>query len=85
MEGCVKITTDDLLEALQDALSKPSDGEASTVSDIMDATGRSSALVRKSLQVLAREGRLEVVQVRRPSLDGRLVPVPGYRIKPKAA
>jgi predicted negative regulator of RcsB-dependent stress response len=77
----MKVTQDDLLAALRDALQKPSDGEGQTVAELRVAMQCAEEKVRQALRVLAAQGRLDVLRVRRPSLDGRLMLVPAYRIK----
>ncbi len=79
----MKVTTDDLLDALKQALAKPEHGDASTVADIVAATGQHEKRVRDGLRLVMAEGRLEVVKVFRPAIDGRMAKVAGYRIKGK--
>ena len=78
-----KITESDLLDALREALTRPSNGQGTTVQEIAEATGHSCGLVRSGPQRIAREGRLVVAKVGRPSIDGRMFQVPAYRIKAK--
>ena len=84
MEGCVTvdITTDELLEAIQAALGNTDTENAHTVQDLCDRFGCGPTAVRQKLNTIAKQGRLEVVRMRRPSLDGRTSSVPAYRIKP---
>jgi DNA-binding GntR family transcriptional regulator len=79
----MKITQDDLLDALRHALEAPNAGDAPTVNELQVTMGCGSAKVRRALKALAAQGRLEVVQVRRTSLTGIGILCPGYRIKPK--
>ena len=75
------ITTDDLLDALREAMGQTDSGDGRTVQEISSATGWATTTVRKHLGSLHREGRLEVVRVKRPCLDGRLASIPAYRIR----
>lgn len=79
----MKITQSDIIDALRSALASPSDGEASTVNEIRAATGQSEERVRDYLHAMNKQGRLDVLRVRRPTLDGRNTIVPAYRIKSK--
>jgi len=80
----MKVTQDDLLDALRQAMTVPASGDAPTVGELAAATGRNVQVVRASLKALLDAGRLEVVTMRRPALDGRMRVVPGYRMKAKA-
>lgn len=80
MGSRMKVTTDDLLDALREALGGPSE-EGSTVHEICAATGWGPTKVRAELGNLHRAGRIEVVRVKRPVLDGRIQSIPAYRIK----
>lgn len=77
----MSITTNDLLDAIREALSAVPDGEGQTVQEMAEATGLGTTTVRKTLAALHRDGRLTVVRVRRPALDGRLSSVPAYRLR----
>lgn len=77
----MKITTDDLLDALRAALELPGE-TAPTVLDLTATMGCGEARVRKALKALAHQGRLETVRVRSTSITGAAIFVPGYRIKP---
>ena len=77
----MSITTDDLLDALRDALSTAPDGDGQTVQEIAAAAGFGTTTVRKALAALQRDGRLVVVRVKRPALDGRQCSVPAYRMR----
>ena len=77
----MSITTDDLLAALQAALGQMGDDEAKTVQDFCEQTGWGRTKVTHVLGALARQGKLEVVRVKRPALDGRQCSVPAYRMR----
>ena len=79
----MKVSTDDILDAIRQALAKPTDGKGSTVGDIAFKTGLSLAMVRRSLKTVSTQGRLEVLRVYRPDISGRMALVPAYRIKSK--
>ena len=77
----MRVTTDDLLDALRDALTvKPGD-DAPTSLELQAATGLAERKLRRALAAVQAEGRLEVVMVRRVDLAGRVQSVPGYRLK----
>jgi hypothetical protein len=77
----MRVTQDDLLDALRAALTKPANSDGATVQDLTLAMGCSEGKARKALKGLAQQGRLEVLKVYRPSLDGRMFSIPAYRIK----
>ena len=78
----MNITTDDLMDALQAALGPMGENDnGKTVQDIVAETGWGTTVVRKNLANLQRQGRLEVVRVKRPALDGRQCSVPAYRMR----
>lgn len=81
---CMKVTQDDLLDALRQALTTPVAGEGLTGPELAQAMGCSISTARDALRGLQAEGRLEVVNVRRQRIDGRTMMVPAYRIKGKA-
>jgi DNA-binding IclR family transcriptional regulator len=74
------ITTDDLLFALQAAVGDGSGPEGSTGPELQERSGMSRDLVHRSLKALIKAGKVEVVRVRRPRLDGVMSSVPGYRM-----
>lgn len=75
------MTEAQLLEELQQALVLTDAEEASTVREIADRLGVSPKTVRERLRALKRAGRLECVTVYRESIDGRMTPVPGFRLR----
>lgn len=77
----MNITQDDLLEALRDALGGPPESEGVTMADLCASTGYGNKALRRALVALAAQGRLEVGRSRRPTLDGRIAPVPCYRLR----
>ena len=78
--GRMNITTDDLLDALRAAMGT-AEGEGHTVQELVAATGWGKTNIRQVLGHLHHQGRLEVVRVKRPCLDGRMQSIPAYRIK----
>lgn len=78
----MKVTTDDILDALRQALEKPSDANGSSVVELAARSGISEDRVRKSLKTLAAQNRLEVGRAYRPDISGRPMLIPTYRIKP---
>jgi predicted ArsR family transcriptional regulator len=55
--------------------------KATTVADLALAMGCGEAKIRKALRALAAQGRLEAIQMRRTSITGVPVLIPGYLIK----
>lgn len=77
--------TDDLLAALTEALAAPEeDAQWLTAREMRARGGHSANFVYSRLRQLADAGRLEVRDVRRVRLDGRVSVVPGYRLKSPA-
>ena len=79
----MKVTQNELLDALRDALTKPSDGDGFTGPELARMMGCHAAAARDALRVLAAQGRLEVVTVHRAAIDGRTMTLRGYRLKAK--
>lgn len=81
------------MSSLGDAFANPGpvDGNARfwgakdghTVVEMAEFMGCRVAVVRDTLQRLAKQGCLEVVKVRRRGIDGRRAQVPAYRLKQK--
>ena len=80
----MRATTTDILDALREAMTVPAGHDAPTAGELAAATGQGIQRVREALKGLLDAGRLEVVVMRRPALDGRMRVVPGYRMKAKA-
>lgn len=82
----MNISQDDLLEALRAAMAPTeADGEGfRTVVELAGTTRKTDDRIRKALRILMGEGRLETRPVKRPGIDGRMIQVPAYRIKPAA-
>ena len=78
----MSITTDDILDALRDALGQPNADGAHTVQEICEIMGCGATATRKALIAMQKAGRLEVIRVRRVALDGRTCSTPAYRVKP---
>lgn len=76
----MKVTTDDLLEAIRQSLLLTSD-TGFTVSDLAQELNYGNATIRQLLHKLNRAGHLEVTRVRRTDLSGRAQTIPAYRIK----
>ena len=74
--------TDDLLAALQAALTAPEpDAQWMTTREIRRSTGMSEAKTLDALRSLAEAGRLETRRVVRANLAGTAQQVPGYRLR----
>lgn len=80
----MQISRNDLLDALR-AATTPKEGDEGegfrTVKELVQAMGCAEDKVRKALKVVHADGRLEVQQVRRPMIDGRIGYVPAYRMR----
>lgn len=77
----MSMTENELLEAIQEALLKDSGSSGHlTMNEISEATGMSYKRVTAVLHRLKKEGRLEIKQVYRETLSGRMAPSPAYRI-----
>lgn len=77
-------TEAELLDALAGALVKSAaPADARTTKQLMEATGRCRDTIMRSLSVLARQGRLGVHRIQRPSLDGYLRTTTAYTILPQ--
>ena len=79
----MKVSTDDILEALRAALQAPDATGAKTVQELMKELRVSRSDLMAMLHQFADEGRLEAVKVPRRDLSGRLASIPAYRIKAK--
>lgn len=82
MESRLSISETEILDALREAFSTEDDPDgAHTTEELAAATGISRARIKVALRDLIRAGKAETVRVRRTSIDGRTMPVPGYRVK----
>jgi predicted ArsR family transcriptional regulator len=75
----IQVTENDLLDAWKAALVKTGDGVTAT--EMTESAGVGLGVVRKFLHALNKQGRLEVVRVRRTDMTGRNILVPAYRMK----
>jgi hypothetical protein len=80
----MKITQDDLLDALRWALTSTEGEVGMTGPELADAMGCTQAKARDALRRLAGEGRLAIVTLKRQALDGRTMTIKGYRLLAKA-
>ncbi len=76
------ITENELVEALRSAMG-PDEGptDARTVQEMAATIGRAERFVRDNVRKLIAEGRVELVRVKRPAIDGRIQSLPAYRIR----
>jgi hypothetical protein len=78
----IELTERDLIEAvLASAEAQGAAQGALTTAELAEQAGMSYTLTLAKLHRLQKEGRLEVVRMRRQSLDGRTTWVPAYRLK----
>jgi transcription initiation factor IIE alpha subunit len=82
VEGVVKITEQELIDALALAVGNRGPEEAQTQEEIARASGINVKRVRDAMRGLQAQGRLVVHRVMRPRLDGVLVPVTAFTIRP---
>jgi hypothetical protein len=80
----MRVTQDDLLAAIRDALARPVAGDGFTGPELARKFGVRDNAARDVLRVMMAEGRLEIVTLKRQGLDGRQMTVRGYRLKRKA-
>lgn len=76
----IRVTEADLLEALAEAGPKPAPPHALTAAELRDKLGLNRSTLKKRLQQLKDEGRLEVWITNRRDVTGRPVGVPAYTI-----
>jgi hypothetical protein len=81
VEGRVKITQQELLDALATASAEPED--ARTINELCAEHGLNAKQMREALHAIAAQQRLGVHRVTRIALDGRRGQVPAYTILPK--
>lgn len=73
---------DELIAALTEAMQAGGAGpEAMTSNELIAASGVAREPLLGGLRALQRAGRLEVVKVVRRDLSGRMMRVPGYRLR----
>jgi hypothetical protein len=56
------------------------DGTVRTTAELVEEYGRSHSTVRAYMRKAVREGKAERVKVRRTTSDGKVQPVPAYRL-----
>lgn len=81
----ISITENELLDALAAAVGDKGPEEAQTQEEIARTTNINVKRVRLAMKELQSQGRLVVHRVMRARLDGVLVPVTAYTIKPVVA
>ena len=77
----MKATTDDLLDALREAMTPDVGAEDAFTGPELEARMGSRYRTKAALRGLLVAGRAEVVTVRRQAIDGRLMTLKGYRLK----
>lgn len=78
------MTSEEMIAELEELL-RHSDNPAGfyTVTELAEMAGVGKVPMHRRLQLAMRAGRLEVVKVLRPAIDGRMLPAPAYRIMPE--
>lgn len=83
MASDLTLTEAEALDAIAATFKGTSPKQAKTVKEMMKEMRLSEESVRTALGHLAMQGRLEVHQVRRPDLSGRINQRPAYVVLPK--
>ena len=78
----VKITEQELFEALAAAGRGTSPDEAKTANELAEESGITHKAARSALMALKKQGRLVIHTVTREALDGRACRIAGYTITP---
>ena len=78
-----ELSIEQWMQELESAM-RPAKGNGLSVQEIADAMGHGSAWVCKRLARLQKDGRLTVSQDYREAIDGRMRPIPVYRLKEKS-
>jgi response regulator of citrate/malate metabolism len=77
------MTKDEILEEFRALLAQTADPEGYFTADELCGTmGLGKVSVQRRLKLAQQAGRLSVVRVKRPAIDGRLMHIPAYRIEP---
>ena len=77
------VTRDEILAEFEALLAASDDPEGYvTAWELADMMNLGKVAIQKRLRVAQQAGRLSVVRVQRPSIDGRMMVVPAYRILP---
>lgn len=77
----MRVTQDDLLDALRSALTTAPSDDGFTGPELARTMGCGENKVRQALRALLSEGRLDVITLRRQGLDGRAMSIKGYRLR----
>lgn len=81
----MKVTTEDLLEAMRAALAQPKTvDDALTGPELMEYLNVGRPKFVRCLKQMLAAGQAEVVIVRRPGMDGRNMTLRAYRLKAAA-
>ena len=77
------LTTEEWLTAFDEATRPRTTGDTGyrTVAELSEQMRVSEKLVRERIAALLKQGRVTVSREPRPAIDGRLLPVPVYRLK----
>ena len=77
------MTENEILEALQDAMSAGTEDvpNAYTLVELGKMTKKTDKPLRRGIRYLQEKNAVEVVWVRRPSIDGRWRLVPAYKLR----
>ena len=84
----MKITSNEILDALKDAMQKNPSGDGFTIRELRMSMGKggelaSEILVREGVRKLLQSGKATTVRLYRPAMDGILRNVSGYLLVKK--
>jgi len=74
------VTTDDILAAIQQAQAESPDEAGFTTGELAEALDVTPFTARLRIHKMVRAGKIEPTKLRRKYIDGRIAPVPGYRL-----
>jgi len=76
------ISESEILDAIREAANSSAGGpeDAMTIIELAEAMNVDPRIARKHVASLLKSGAMECVRVRRSSMDGRIMPVPAYRL-----
>jgi len=69
-----------ILDEIRAAFESRDPADAMTTRELATALGISAEAMRRKMPELIATGRFQVLKVRRPSWDGRMLPVPAVRL-----
>jgi len=77
----VKISQNDILEAIQSAVAPRKGEDGFTGPELMELTGYRREAIGRAIRTLVKDGRMEVVRLVRRRINGVEATILGYRLK----